>query len=40
MNFGYVTVNGVNSNAVSIMIDRISKKIETTEMVYGIIVVK
>ncbi len=26
--------------AVSIMIDMISKKIETTEMVYGIIVVK
>ena len=26
--------------AVSIMIDRISKKIETTEMIYGIIVVK
>ena len=25
---------------VSIMIDRISKKIETAEMVYGIIVVK
>ena len=25
---------------VSIMINRISKKIETTEMVYGIIVVK
>ena len=26
--------------AVSIMIDKIYKKIETTEMVYGIIVVK